>query len=171
MSGEVGSHTHANWVFTDRGTYDIDFSVHATLANGEELEDSATVRFVVGPVPDKQDKPAPQHVSHYSEDVDGLVLTPNKVDAEYFVGQTVDLTAASDAAEKGSRYRWYVKHEGDSDFTQDPEQDTEVYTAKPDRALDGAQVYAELVRTARPSRPRSRPRSTCGRSRPRPGSP
>ncbi|MFD7712043.1 choice-of-anchor M domain-containing protein [Streptomyces sp. NPDC059786] len=146
VSGEVGAHTHANWIFTDQGTYDIDFNVHVTLADGKALEDSATVRFIVGPVPDRQDAPVAQKVRHYSEGTDGLLLTPNKVDAEYFVGQTINLTAASDAAEEDSRYRWYAKKKGESAFTEDPEQDTAVYSTKPDRALDGTQVYAELLK-------------------------
>ncbi|MFC8566927.1 choice-of-anchor M domain-containing protein [Streptomyces sp. NPDC057245] len=145
VSGEVGSHTHANWIFTDEGTYDIDFGVRATLAGGKEVEDTATVRFIVGDVPDEQDAPEPQKVRHYSEGADKLLVTPSKVDAEYFVGQTVNLTAASDKAGKDADYRWYVKKKGESTFTEDPEQRTAVYTTKPDRAVDGTQVYAELV--------------------------
>ncbi|MFD8340020.1 choice-of-anchor M domain-containing protein [Streptomyces solisilvae] len=146
VSGEVGSHTHANWLFTDKGTYDVDFSVHATLADGKAVEDTATVRFVVGEVPDEQREPTPQKVRHYSEDADGLLLTPSKVDAEYFVGQTVQLTAASQKAEDDSSYRWYVKKRGESEFTEDREQKEAVFSTKPDRVLDGAQVYAELMK-------------------------
>uniref|UniRef100_A0AAU3GKW7 Choice-of-anchor M domain-containing protein n=1 Tax=Streptomyces sp. NBC_01401 TaxID=2903854 RepID=A0AAU3GKW7_9ACTN len=146
VSGEVGSHTHANWLFTEQGTYDIDFSVHATLASGKALEDTATVRFIVGDVPDEQREPASQKVRHHSENAEGLLITPSKVDAEYFVGQTVDLTASSDKAEEDSAYRWYVKKEGESDYSEDPEQQAAVYTTKPDRVLDGTQVYAELLK-------------------------
>ncbi|WP_199814613.1 choice-of-anchor M domain-containing protein [Streptomyces sp. NRRL WC-3549] len=145
VSGEVGAHTHANWVFTDQGTYDIDFRVHATLADGKAVEDSATVRFVVGPVPDAQKAPAPRKIRHYSESADGLVLTPDKVDAEYFVGQTVNVTAAWKAAGEDAGYRWFLKKKGEPRFTEVPEQDSSTYTAKPDRVLDGAQLYAELV--------------------------
>ncbi|MFJ6070903.1 choice-of-anchor M domain-containing protein [Streptomyces sp. NPDC093065] len=146
VSGEVGSHTHANWMFTAQGTYDIDFSVHATLANGKALEDTATVRFIVGAVPDEQKAPVAQEVRHYSEGADDLLVTPNKVDGEYFVGQTVNLTAASDKAEEDSEYRWHVRKAGESDYTADPEQREAVYTTKPDRAVDGTQVYAELLK-------------------------
>ncbi|MFD5456370.1 choice-of-anchor M domain-containing protein [Streptomyces olivaceus] len=149
VSGEVGSHTHANWIFTDEGTYDIDFSVRATLAGGKEVEDTATVRFIVGDVPDEQDAPVPQKVRHYSEGAGKLLVTPSKVDGEYFVGQTVNLTAASDKAGKDAGYRWYVKKKGESTFTEDPEQRTAVYTTKPDRVLDGTQVYAKLVEDGR----------------------
>ncbi|MFD8089039.1 choice-of-anchor M domain-containing protein [Streptomyces malaysiensis] len=146
VSGEVGSHTHANWIFTDQGTYDIDFTVHVTLANGKALEDTATVRFIVGPVPAEQNAPTPQKVRHYSKDADGLLLTPDKVDGEYFVGQTINVTAASGMADEDTRYRWFLKKKGERAFAQDPEQDTATYTTKPDRALDGARVYAQLLR-------------------------
>ncbi|OKJ73082.1 choice-of-anchor M domain-containing protein [Streptomyces sp. CB02460] len=145
VSGEVGSHTHANWIFTDKGTYDIDLSVHATLANGKAVQDTTTVRFVVGAIPDDQAPPVRQKVRHYSEDADGLLLTPSKVDGEYFVGQTIQLTAASRKAEENSSYRWYVKKRGEDEFTEEPEQKEAVFSTKPDRTLDGTQVYAELV--------------------------
>ncbi|WP_203593577.1 choice-of-anchor M domain-containing protein [Streptomyces sp. SID9124] len=145
VSGEVGSHTHANWVFTDKGTYDIDLSVHATLADGKSVQDTATVRFVIGDMPDGQTEPVRQKVRHYSEDADELLLTPSKVDGEYFVGQTIQLTAASKKSEEDSVYRWYVKKKGEDGFTEDPGQKGAVFSTKPDRALDGAQVYAKLV--------------------------
>ncbi|MFE5073601.1 choice-of-anchor M domain-containing protein [Streptomyces halstedii] len=145
VSGEVGSHTHANWLFTDQGTYDIDLSVHATLSSGKAVEDSTTVRFIVGPVPGTQKPPVEQKVSHYADSADELLLTPSKVDAEYFVGQTINLTAASTRTDEQSEFRWHVKKKGDSSFTPEPEQNTAVYSAKPDRALDGTRVYAELL--------------------------
>ena len=45
---DVNTHTHANWVFTEPGTYLLDVTVRATLTDGSEASDSSTLRFAVG---------------------------------------------------------------------------------------------------------------------------
>lgn len=45
---EVNTHTHANWVFTEPGTYLAEVEIAATLVGGEEVVDTETLRFAVG---------------------------------------------------------------------------------------------------------------------------
>lgn len=144
-SGEVGSHTHASWLFNAQGTYDVDFDVVATLADGTEITDDATLRFVVGDLDEANTDPKPVDVPAHDANAKGLTLSPNKVDAEYFVGQTIILTAVSAKDTDRSAYRWYVKKDGADSWTEDPEQTKATFTTKPDRDLDKAQVYAELL--------------------------
>ena len=49
---DVNTHTHANWVFTEPGTYLLDVTVRATLTDGSEASDSSTLRFAVGSATD-----------------------------------------------------------------------------------------------------------------------
>ncbi|HZX03508.1 TIGR03773 family transporter-associated surface protein [Kribbella sp.] len=45
----LGTHAHGNWAFTAAGTYRATFTHSATLANGKQSADTATLTFVVGP--------------------------------------------------------------------------------------------------------------------------
>lgn len=45
---EVNTHTHANWVFTEPGTYRLAVEMHADLLDGDRGSDVATLRFAVG---------------------------------------------------------------------------------------------------------------------------
>ncbi|MGX6446913.1 choice-of-anchor M domain-containing protein [Patulibacter sp. S7RM1-6] len=148
VSGEVGAHTHATWTFTAKGTYDIDFTVKATLADGKEISDDVTVRFVVGPVQDTPTAPVRQRDPEPSDAIESLTIVPSKVDAEYFVGQTVTLTALSPDAKESDTYRWYTKPRGAKSATRDEEQTTNVFSTKPVRDLDRAIVHVERVNAA-----------------------
>jgi surface-anchored protein len=44
----LGTHAHGNWAFTKAGTYRATFTHTATLANGKQSADTATITFVVG---------------------------------------------------------------------------------------------------------------------------
>jgi surface-anchored protein len=45
---DVNTHTHANWVFTQPGTYLAQFQVEADLIDGNTVTDTQTLRFAVG---------------------------------------------------------------------------------------------------------------------------
>lgn len=45
---EPNVHTHANWVFTRSGVYFVTVRVHAELADGTTVEDTARLQFAVG---------------------------------------------------------------------------------------------------------------------------
>lgn len=45
---DTNTHTHANWVFTEPGTYLVDVEASATLLDGSEVSASAPLRFAVG---------------------------------------------------------------------------------------------------------------------------
>lgn len=45
---EPNVHTHANWVFTQPGVYFVTVRVHAELADGTTVEDTARLQFAVG---------------------------------------------------------------------------------------------------------------------------
>lgn len=144
VSGEVGAHTHATWTFTAKGTYDIGFTVSASLADGTPVSDDATVRFQVGDLADTPAEPVRQADPPATASLQKLTAVPNKVDGEYFVGQTVTLTAMSPAnAAPGSSYRWYATKPGETTPVLDEKQKTATYTEKPTRALDGTSVYVE----------------------------
>lgn len=145
VSGEVGAHTHATWTFTAAGTYDIDFTVNATLADGTELSKDATVRFVVGDLGETSAEPVRQKDPTPSETIDKLTVVPSKVDAEYFVGQTIDLKALSPDAADDDTYRWYLRQPGSKEAVEDTEQTTNEFSTKPIRSLDGGEAYVERV--------------------------
>jgi surface-anchored protein len=42
-----GAHTHANWAFSNAGTYTVTFRVSGTLTNGTTVSDDATYTFTV----------------------------------------------------------------------------------------------------------------------------
>ncbi|GAA2697229.1 MULTISPECIES: choice-of-anchor M domain-containing protein [Actinosynnema] len=143
-TGEVGGHTHATWSFTAKGTYDIGFKVSATLLDGTAISDDATVRFIVGAPSDTTAEPTPRTDPPATDGITKLTAVPNKVDAEYFVGQTVTLTALSPQADQKGAYRWSTTAPGSSTPVVDPKQTTATFTTKPNRALDGT-----VVRVAR----------------------
>ncbi|MGW2092258.1 choice-of-anchor M domain-containing protein [Promicromonospora sukumoe] len=45
---EVNTHVHANWVFTEPGTYLLDVTMLADLTDGTTVEDQSTLVFAVG---------------------------------------------------------------------------------------------------------------------------
>lgn len=45
---EVNTHVHANWVFTEPGTYQLDVTMLADLTDGTQAEDQSTLVFAVG---------------------------------------------------------------------------------------------------------------------------
>ncbi|WP_129843516.1 choice-of-anchor M domain-containing protein [Streptomyces sp. RFCAC02] len=145
VTGEAGSHTHATWTFTEQGTYDIDFTVDVTLADGTPLSDDTTVRFIVGEPAETATAPVRQTDPEPADTVEGLTLVPDKVDAEYFVGQTVNLTALSPDAAETDTYRWYTVDPETGEASPDDSQDAPVFTTKPVRDLDGTAVYAERI--------------------------
>lgn len=145
VSGEVGGHTHATWTFTEEGTYDIDLTVAATLADGTALTDDATVRFVVGELGETASEPVAQQDPAVTDTIDALTIVPSKVDAEYFVGQTVNLSALSPDAAETDTYRWYTTSAGETEPVLDEKQSTSAFTTKPVRGIDGAEVYVERV--------------------------
>ncbi|GIG36934.1 TIGR03773 family transporter-associated surface protein [Cellulomonas pakistanensis] len=52
---DVNTHVHANWVFTEPGTYLLDVDVHADLTGGEQVVDRTVLRFAVGDATDTQE--------------------------------------------------------------------------------------------------------------------
>jgi surface-anchored protein len=59
----LGTHAHGNWAFTKAGTYKATFTHSATLANGKQTADTATVTFIVGPSGGARSLPADQAAS------------------------------------------------------------------------------------------------------------
>jgi surface-anchored protein len=43
----TGAHTHANWAFSNAGTYTVTFRVSGTLTTGATVSDEATYTFTV----------------------------------------------------------------------------------------------------------------------------
>lgn len=52
---DVNTHTHANWVFSEPGTYLVEFEASATLVDGQEVADTEVLRFAVGDETDPQE--------------------------------------------------------------------------------------------------------------------
>ncbi|KHD77902.1 anch_rpt_wall multi-domain protein [Actinoplanes utahensis] len=148
VSGEPGSHTHGTWTFTAPGVYDIDFTVTATLATDVPISDSTTVRFVVGELGPTAAEPTPRADPPATAGLDDLTIVPNKVDAEYFVGQTITLSALSPDAAPTDTYRWQVTSPGAATPVADPKQTTATWTTKPNRAVDGTSIRVERLSAA-----------------------
>lgn len=51
---DLGTHTHANWVFTQPGVYGLEFEYTGQNSAGETLSTSAVVQFAVGDTTDAQ---------------------------------------------------------------------------------------------------------------------
>jgi surface-anchored protein len=45
---DTNTHTHANWIFTNPGTYLLDFEISADLIDGQKVSDRQVLRFAVG---------------------------------------------------------------------------------------------------------------------------
>lgn len=45
---DVNGHTHANWIFTEPGSYLVRFTMSADLVDGTAVADTRTLRFAVG---------------------------------------------------------------------------------------------------------------------------
>ncbi len=48
LSIPLGTHAHANWAFTKKGTYKMSYAMSARSTSGKALRDSATLAFKVG---------------------------------------------------------------------------------------------------------------------------
>ena len=45
---EANTHTHANWVFSQKGSYHLTFTISGQLKNGQSVSHTATLNFAVG---------------------------------------------------------------------------------------------------------------------------
>lgn len=45
---EANTHTHANWVFSQKGIYHLTFTISGQLKNGQSVSHTATLNFAVG---------------------------------------------------------------------------------------------------------------------------
>lgn len=146
-TAEPQAHVHGNWLFSEKGAYDIEFTVSATLADGTAVSDDATVRFLIGEPGDATSAFAEQPVNLPAPPTEGVSLSPNRIDAEYYTGMSIAVTASSAAQSTApeASVHWFVRRDGETEFTRDEMQKTEVYSAKPVRALDNAEVVAKVV--------------------------
>lgn len=60
---DVNTHTHANWVFSEPGTYLVEVEASASLVDGKEVADTQTLRFAVGDGTDPQEAMTAKAVS------------------------------------------------------------------------------------------------------------
>ncbi|WP_129358753.1 choice-of-anchor M domain-containing protein [Rothia uropygioeca] len=72
------THTHANWVFTEPGTYFVTVRVHGKLSDGTEVSDTQRLQFAIGDSTDPNqvfdkagllgDPSPPENVDRHDED-------------------------------------------------------------------------------------------------------
>ncbi|MFU8849511.1 choice-of-anchor M domain-containing protein [Micromonospora sp. SL1-18] len=128
----VGTHAHANWVFSALGSYTLTVRADATLTDGRQVSTGPVAyRFVVGDLPDPN---PPVQLS-----IQGLQPT-------YAPAATVTLTAVQTPAGDLSRYRWFSKCPGTAEFTAVPGEASATYSFTATSGLNDCQYLVRLYR-------------------------
>lgn len=128
------AHTHAQWSFSEAGTYLITATATATNpATGESITSAAqTYTFQVGDV-----APAPIETT----------LSISGLDESYAAGDTVALNAAQDPATELDSYKWFTSTDG-TEWTPVDGAVTAEYSFEATDAMNGTQVQARLYDAA-----------------------
>ncbi|TDC30061.1 hypothetical protein E1211_24940 [Micromonospora sp. 15K316] len=128
----IGTHAHANWVFSALGSYTLTFRADATLSNGTTVSTGpVTYHFVVGELPD----PDPQ-----------VELSIQGLQRAYAPGETVTLTAAQNPATDLDQYRWLSRCRGAAEFTAIPSETSATYSFTATEQSDNCQYLVRLYR-------------------------
>nr|WP_239145460.1 choice-of-anchor M domain-containing protein [Actinoplanes couchii] len=124
----VHTHAHAGWVFSAPGTYTLKFQADATLANGTKLSTGPVdYRFVVGD----------------TQSTVGLSIT-GMPEGDQQPGTAVTLQAVQSPQGSLTRYQWFSKKQGDSDYTAIEGETGAAYRFTATRALNGAEYLVKL---------------------------
>lgn len=80
---EMNTHTHANWVFSEPGSYLVTFEVTAALKDGQQASTTDTLRFAVGDAADPNEAfAATSSIDAGAEAADGQVDADGQNPAE-----------------------------------------------------------------------------------------
>ncbi|MDT0269027.1 choice-of-anchor M domain-containing protein [Streptomyces sp. DSM 44915] len=128
---ESPAHTHAQWTFSDPGSYTLDVQATATNpATGDTLtSDPATYTIEVG----DPEEPAPEPTG----------LTVEGLADHYHTGDQVELTAVPDVATELDHYHWYSRDSAAAEWEAAPGGDGDRYVGTAE--VDGQQLRAELL--------------------------
>lgn len=135
----VPAHVHANWVFTEPGTYQMTFEATAAGADGSDLS-SGEIEYLwhVGDLADFEDPTEPGDPVETALSVEGLAH-------HYHTGDDISLTAVQDPQTDLDHYHWFTRTDTeDWDVVDGAGTDTLELTAGEAPALDGAEVIARL---------------------------
>ncbi|WP_158621531.1 choice-of-anchor M domain-containing protein [Streptomyces triticirhizae] len=128
---ETPSHTHAQWTFTEPGTYTLTAEATATNPDsGRSLtSDAATYTFAVG----ERQEPDPEPTAL---SIEGLA-------DHYHTGDAVELTAVPNAPTELDHYHWYTRDSADAAWEAAEGGDGARYSGTAE--VDGQQLRAELL--------------------------
>ncbi|MTV24985.1 hypothetical protein FTX61_06080 [Nitriliruptoraceae bacterium ZYF776] len=135
----VPAHVHANWAFTEPGTYELTVEATGTAAAGGSLaSDAERYVFHVGDLADYEDPDASDPVE--------TTLTIEGLAHHYHTGDAIELTAVQDPETELDHYHWYTRADASADWSvvSGAGTDTLSLTAGDAPALDGTQVIARL---------------------------
>ncbi|MEN3614883.1 choice-of-anchor M domain-containing protein [Plantactinospora sp. ZYX-F-223] len=128
----IGTHAHANWVFSALGSYTLTFRADATLADGTTASTGPVpYRFVVGDLPD----PEPE-----------VALSIQGLRPAYAPGAAVTLAAVQDPVTDLDRYRWFSKCPGAAEFAEIPSEASAAYSFTATAQLDDCRYLVRLYR-------------------------
>lgn len=130
ISPNVGVHAHAEWAFTEEGTYSFTVVASGTLAAGGTATSAPrTYTFQVG------DTAEPQPVTTLS--VTGLA-------GHYHSGDVVTLTAVQDPVTELDHYHWFTRAPGSDEWVIVPDAGSAEYSFTATARHDGLTVIARL---------------------------
>ncbi|RMI46695.1 hypothetical protein EBN88_00205 [Streptomyces triticirhizae] len=128
---ETPSHTHAQWTFTEAGTYTL--TAEATATNPDSgaslTSQAATYTFAVG----ERQEPDPEPTA----------LAIEGLGDHYHTGDAVELTAVPNAPTELDHYHWYSRDSADAEWEAAEGGDGDTYTGTAE--VDGQQLKAELL--------------------------
>ncbi|MFJ8580973.1 choice-of-anchor M domain-containing protein [Micromonospora sp. NPDC093277] len=128
----IGTHAHANWVFSALGSYTLTFRADAALSSGVAVSTGPVAyHFVVGDRPD----PEPQ-----------VKLSIQGQQPAYAPGAAVTLTAVQTPATDLDRYRWFSKCPGATGYAAIPSEVSATYSFTATVKLDNCQYLVRLYR-------------------------
>ncbi|WP_062204717.1 choice-of-anchor M domain-containing protein [Streptomyces sp. NBRC 109706] len=135
---ETPAHTHAQWTFSDPGTYTLTAEATATdPATGESItSDAATYTFAVGVPGDPDPDPDPTDPDPTSLSIEGLAH-------HYHTGDPVELTAVPEVETELDHYHWYTRDSEAAEWEAAEGGNGDRYSGTAE--VDGQQLRAELL--------------------------
>lgn len=124
------AHVHTAWAFTELGDYTLTVTPTAQTEQGTTITGASEEYHV--------------RVGDGAAAEPGLVVTPNKANAEYLYGQGITLDAAPTSPTDLDHYHWFVKRAGEPAFAVSDRSSTAQLKLPTSTVWDGTQVYAAL---------------------------
>jgi surface-anchored protein len=136
----VPAHVHANWAFTEQGTYRMHVQASGTLSGGATVQ-SPVAEYVmhVGDLADYVEPADPVDPVETTLTIEGLAH-------HYHTGEAIELTAVQDPQTDLDHYHWFTRSPSEDDWAvvSGALSGSVTMTAGEAPALDGTEVIARL---------------------------